>query len=119
MTVEEKILVATFLASCDVKDTPLGVFLKPEDLIAEEAAEVWSYGFIMKHDETEFCIIPSKSGNKIKLISVTMNQHCELESADWIPTDEQLAKALKESNFKATNVTPGSIKKITLTRWSK
>lgn len=119
MTVEEKILVATFLASCDVKDTPLGSFFKPEDLTAEEAAKVWEYGFVINHDGTEFCIIPSKSGNKIKLISVTKNQYGELDSASWIPNDEQLAKALKESKFTATNVTPGSIKKIMFTRWSK
>lgn len=118
MNNEEKIIVATFLASVDVRETPLnGLF--SEDLVADEAVEVWENGFIIKHDGKDVCIIPDRSGKEIKLLAFTKDQYNELKTSDWKPNDKELAGALIKADFAAPWVTPGAIKKIVLTRWGE
>lgn len=114
MTKEEMILWATFMAGCDVAETPLcGYF--PEELVPDEVAEVWSCGLIVEHADIEVCIIPDKSkGLDIKTFVWNDSVFAE---CDWKPTDEELVDFLKEKNYYAAWVSEGAIKHMILKKF--
>ena len=126
---DDMILIAEFMASCDVNATPMSGY-DPGNLIPCEAGEVWSECLIVKHDGKEVGILPDKSkGMNIRTFVWRYKDELEegdldweccydiFEDYDWKPTDEELVKILREQDFSAPWVSPGTLKYIILKKW--
>ena len=116
MTKEDMILYAEFMAGYDINQTPMAG-LDIDDLVADDASEVWSDCLIIEHDGKEVGIIPNKTKSELKIRTFIKNEYNELRDYDWTPTDEELVAELKKQGYCAPWVGAGALKHIIVRKW--